>query len=1315
MKHMKQWLYKTWKCCLAITLIFTLFPTTVFANEENLVLDLTKGDVVITQNGYQYAGNSEQAYQGAYTIVGHGTSTSHTITVASNDADITLDNVVINSDRRSPLTIQDGGNATIHLMNDNQFGTGWDGVHATNIVVGNNASLNIDGQGSLYCNESLFYHKLFIGKESKVSLNGGSINLRASYVSVVDGLGTFLVNGANVRLRTDPYDGSSIIPIFSGNHVQLENGTLEIYEKTVSFGAGDVSITGGTLYSDLPNFQLDAKSLMVDGGIIQLAGSIQDELKTNSDAWNAIVFEKNKGQVYGSYNLKEDLCISKNQSLSIDEKSQLTIAEDVTMIIEGSFYNYGKVINKGNLYLTLDAVYDGSNPSVNPLKYQGIFSYIDEQGTTQFIQNPICLRSDDILWESGWYAVNDSVTINDRVEVSGDVQLLLLDRAQLTVKGGIQVSQENGLCVYAQSTDDKMGSLKVIDVEQYHAGIGGSFGQSGGSITLSGGNIHVSATSFGGAGIGGGYSGKTGGDIKITGGKIYAESNDWAAGIGGGYSGSSGQIDISGGEVIAIGSGDSGAGIGAGNEGFVDTIRISGGTIKASAVHGAGIGGCYKNGAGDIHISGGTIEAFSEAGAGIGSGNEGHGGKVSITGGLVYAKSLYGAGIGNGSSVSQEKDSTMFMTGENGNAVIFASSINDQSQKEQWHGVIFEGQEGNVYGKHVILETSFPIPSDTTMNISKGTKLEIPQTVTILNNGTIRVYQGGQYIGIQPKGNEATYEVQWDTNGDGIIEDSSWVSYGMTPSHSDGEKEQTNEYTYQFIGWSPAIEPVTHPIAYTALFDSLDRYYSLAFMQGDGYVIDSENTSQVLYGTEVFFSVDLKPGYTKNDNFAVYANGEKLEEDTNGMYAYIVKADTTITVEGVEDSKAPIIHGITDKQTYYTTQSVSVEEENLSSITVNGVSQSTNFVLKGNTEITYTIVAEDIAGNCTSYTIHMKPIASLKEQLGDVSIENVTSADQEVIDAYIHSLNELLLYDTTTDEEREEIEKMLSDADDLLKCIEAARQSANSEAIHKVRPITPQNVQLKDKIDLENAKKAIETAIEEYGNHYTDEELYTLHVQYERIEENLNQIYRVENIQNKIEQLPNTVKVDDLEQIVQIEQVKKEIDDLSCYEKEMISSNSIQKFERLYLELSNYQILQGEGAEWEKGSKTNITIVANGAVERLEAITVDGQLLDASYYELKSGSTILILHPFYLETLKEGVHTLTFQYDYGSVETTITILPSSQKKEDAGIKEDSSQPTLSEGEENVNTGVSNHSFMWMILAGICVGTIGILSFQKRKK
>ena len=426
---------------------------------------------------------------------------------------------------------------------------------------------------------------------------------------------------------------------------------------------------------------------------------------------------------------------------------------------------------------------------------EGSVTYLDADGTLKTSPSATEVTSSDTKWTGtttnpGWYVVNTNVTIGteetpQRVTVSGDVRLILTDGCTLTVNGGIQVQDNstestpntNALTIYGQSDpllnedgtlaeNNRTGVLIANAVTRYNAAIGGNegnegngYGGSGGAITINGGV--VKATNTDGAGIGGGFgssSGGSGGTITINGGSVIATGVN-GAGIGGGEGvddgGSGGEITINGGSVIATGV--NGAGIGGGQGdgggqggGSGGTITINGGSVIATGVNGAAIGGGYSGGGtggdgGTITITGGSVIATGNVnGAGIGSGygtRGGSGGEVMITGGTVKASSSRGAGIGVGYSDSEIGNSGTFQT-NNGNAVIFASSIGDQSGKTSnaWHGIIFEGDEGKVYGNPTLAD-DLTIPENKALDIPSGNTLTVNSKITVqgtlTNNGTI--------------------------------------------------------------------------------------------------------------------------------------------------------------------------------------------------------------------------------------------------------------------------------------------------------------------------------------------------------------------------------------------------------------------------------------------------------------------------------------------------------------------------------------------------------------------------------------------------
>lgn len=213
-------------------------------------------------------------------------------------------------------------------------------------------------------------------------------------------------------------------------------------------------------------------------------------------------------------------------------------------------------------------------------------------------------------------------------------------------------------------------------------------------------------------------------------------------------------IDANGKLIVkSIGGNWGGAAIGsaageASNYTKAGAITINSGTIIATSegvTGAAAIGGGVQGNATSITINGGVITAiggggFNHAGAGIGGGGAGGAaGYIAINGGYVVAMGgtigITAPGIGGGNG----GNNGTFSTDPNGDAVIIASSIADQSNNESWSGLIFEGNEGKIYGNRntFTLSQDIEIPKGKELTISEGQSLEV-NSYTLTNKGTIK-------------------------------------------------------------------------------------------------------------------------------------------------------------------------------------------------------------------------------------------------------------------------------------------------------------------------------------------------------------------------------------------------------------------------------------------------------------------------------------------------------------------------------------------------------------------------------------------------
>lgn len=221
--------------------------------------------------------------------------------------------------------------------------------------------------------------------------------------------------------------------------------------------------------------------------------------------------------------------------------NKLTINEDYTAVFSRTPIN-----SKGDYTLTVTAT-SGSNFTGSKSLTFHVVDYIPVTASTTTMNGAYGLL----------YKVDDDVTVDERITISGDVTLVLGEGKTLTASKGVELSAGNKLTIEGK------GILQATG-EDYKAGIGA---KAVGTLVI---NSNVVATGGNNAaGIGGSSNNTSGGTIIINSGEVLARGGFCAAGIGGGLVGPAGTITINGGKVIAMG-GDNGdliySGIGPGEQ-----------------------------------------------------------------------------------------------------------------------------------------------------------------------------------------------------------------------------------------------------------------------------------------------------------------------------------------------------------------------------------------------------------------------------------------------------------------------------------------------------------------------------------------------------------------------------------------------------------------------------------------------------------------------------------------------------------------------------------------------------------------------------
>lgn len=87
-----------------------------------------------------------------------------------------------------------------------------------------------------------------------------------------------------------------------------------------------------------------------------------------------------------------------------------------------------------------------------------------------------------------------------------------------------------------------------------------------------------------------------------------------------------------------------------------------------------------------------------------------------------------------------------------------------------------------------------------------------------------------------------------------------------------------------------------------------------------------------------------------------------------------------------------------------------------------------------------------------------------------------------------------------------------------------------------------------------------------------------------------------------------------------------------------------------------YTVIAGTDGKWYQKSGKTLSFTASGAHDKFVGVSVDGKRLADSAYTAKSGSTVVTLKNSYLNTLKQGKHTVTVHFEDGKAETTFQVL-----------------------------------------------------------
>ncbi len=358
------------------------------------------------------------------------------------------------------------------------------------------------------------------------------------------------------------------------------------------------------------------------------------------------------------------------------------------------------------------------------------------------------------------------------------------------------------------------------------------------------------------------------------------------------------------------------------------------------------------------------------------------------------------------------------------------------------------------------------------------------------------------------------------------------------------------------------------------------------------------------------------------------------------VYAKVTDNAGNVTVfasdGAVFDITAPVIAGITDKESYCTTQRFTVADEHLLQVTVDGEPVS-EYILPGNTDATYVVEAIDEAGNATVVTVTMKSLATLQALLSDVTEENVTLEDKDALEETANHLKEII---------------------------------QNSNGGYSAQEIDAA------KKELEKAQNLIEM-----------------------VEDAEEVISEIEDALEKADEDP-----DDKEAVERALQAKRKYDNLDEKVKELIDKEMIEDLLEVSEEAVDFEVIKGQDGLYVKGTKEGLSFTADGDFELFKEVRVDGKKVGKGNYTAEEGSTIVVLKPKYLNTLKNGKHKLSIVYHVLGVEyeAKCNFRVKEEKTEEAGGMQNDETPNDSVPETRTSvkvpaTGDEANPVAWMLV------------------
>ena len=211
---------------------------------------------------------------------------------------------------------------------------------------------------------------------------------------------------------------------------------------------------------------------------------------------------------------------------------------------------------------------------------------------------------------------------------------------------------------------------------------------------------------------------------------------------------------------------------------------------------------------------------------------------------------------------------------------------------------------------------------------------------------------------------QEVYSITWQNDDGSILKIDENISIGSTPFYTGAEptKEDTLEYSYTFIGWSPEITIVSESKTYTAVFSAHKKSYLVIFKNDDNAVLREQFVEYGLSATPP--SNPTKEGFT----FIGWDKDYQSIKSNLVIYALYTENLLTVTWQNDDGSILKIDENISVGSTPFYTGAEPTKEDTLEysytfigwTPTITSINQSTTYTASYHaTKKSYSVIFKD--------------------------------------------------------------------------------------------------------------------------------------------------------------------------------------------------------------------------------------------------------------------------------------------------------------------------------------------------------------------